>query len=43
MPVAHETVQPADLAILDMLTGEEPPSKKIARIKRRDEDLDPLL
>jgi hypothetical protein len=43
MPATHETTLASDVALLDLLTGEEAPSRKIARIKRRDEDLDPLL
>jgi GTP cyclohydrolase II len=40
---AHEILHSSDAALLDMLTGEEPPSQRLKHIRRRDEDLDPLL
>jgi GTP cyclohydrolase II len=43
MPVEHEILHNSDTALLEVLTGDEPPSDRLARIRRRDADLDPLL
>jgi GTP cyclohydrolase II len=44
MVASHEVIHESDAALLDLLTGDEPPSRSITKtIRRRDEDLDPLL